>query len=97
VNNLDAHTRRAATLDPALAALISELEQRDLLASTVVLVLGEFGRTPRLNKLEGRDHWPTGFSVLIGGGGLATGEVIGATDPAGEKRDPSDPVSVADL
>ena len=62
-----------------------------------MLCLGEFGRTPRLNRLEGRDHWPQGFSALVGGGGLRAGQVIGETDPDGRARPPKDPVSVEDL
>lgn len=96
-NNFEFHTGHAKTLDPALAALIHDLRERDLLASTIVLVLGEFGRTPKINPLDGRDHWPTGFSCLIGGGGLTSGRVIGATDPTGEKTQPENPVSVQDL
>lgn len=95
-NNLETHRDRAAELDPALSTLVAELASRDLLASTVILVIGEFGRTPKINAFGGRDHWPSGFSCLIGGGGLASGKVIGATDPAGT-RPPSAPVPVADL
>lgn len=97
VNNIEIHRSRAADLDPALAALILDLEERDLLASTVVLCLGEFGRTPKINLADGRDHWPQGFSALVGGGGLRVGQVIGATDPSGDKEMPSDPVQVGDL
>jgi hypothetical protein len=96
-NNFDAHKAQAAVLDPALATLLRELRERDLLASTIVLCIGEFGRTPQINKLEGRDHWPTGFSCLVGGGGLKSGVVIGETDPAGKKTEPVDPVEVRDL
>lgn len=95
--NFTFHRRAAAWLDPGLAALTKELVERDLWQSTIVLVLGEFGRTPNINPFEGRDHWPTGFSCLLGGGGLASGQVIGATDPTGEKTTPEDPVEVADL
>jgi hypothetical protein len=95
--NMEAHQNRAKELDPALATLFKELAERDLLQSTVVLVIGEFGRTPKINGLLGRDHWPTGFSCLIGGGGLRGGAVIGATDPVGEKPQPEDPVEVANL
>jgi hypothetical protein len=95
-NNFEAHRDKAAILDPALAALLKDLEARDLLASTVVIVLGEFGRTPKINPFDGRDHWPNGFPCLIGGGGLASGRIIGATDPAGVK-DPERPVPIADL
>jgi hypothetical protein len=85
-----------AALDPAFAALLADLKERDLLRRTVVLCLGEFGRTPRINPLGGRDHWPNGFSVALAGGGLRGGLVIGETDPEG-KADPSQPVSVADV
>lgn len=95
--NYEAHKSNAAILDPALGSLIHDLQQRDLLASTVLLCIGEFGRTPNINKLDGRDHWPHGFSCLVGGGGLHSGLVIGETDPTGQKKDPTDPIEVADL
>jgi uncharacterized protein (DUF1501 family) len=62
-----------------------------------VLVIGEFGRTPAVNPLDGRDHWPSGFSCLIGGGGLKSGLVIGSTDPKGQDKMPKEPVEVGDL
>ena len=104
-NNFEGHKTQAKELDPALAALIGDLKQRDLLASTLVLCIGEFGRTPRINPLEGRDHWPKGFSCLIGGGGLRSGLVIGETDtePQSEQnankdsQSPHDPIEVPDL
>ncbi len=95
--NFTGHSAQAAILDVALAALIDDLTARDLLNSTVVLVAGEFGRTPRINALEGRDHWPHGFSCLLAGGGIVPGRVVGATDPEGLAREPTDPVTVADL
>ncbi|NNJ24544.1 DUF1501 domain-containing protein [Alienimonas chondri] len=95
-DNFGGMATQAETLDPALAALLGDLADRDLLESTVVLVMTEFGRTPRINPLDGRDHWPKGFSCMVGGGGLASGRVIGGTDPLGEKE-PTDPVSVQDL
>lgn len=95
--NHEGHVARAKTLDPALATLLKDLADRDLLQSTVVLVTGEFGRTPTINPLEGRDHWPNGFSCLIGGGRLSSGVVIGETDPKGESTMPKDPIKVADL
>jgi uncharacterized protein (DUF1501 family) len=61
-----------------------------------VLCAGEFGRTPTVNPAGGRDHWPTGFSVALAGGGLRGGQVIGATDPEG-RADPTQPVTVGDL
>jgi hypothetical protein len=96
-NNFEGHRQNARVLDPALAALVRDLRERHLLESTLVLCIGEFGRTPKVNPLDGRDHWPTGFSCLVGGGGLAPGVVIGETDPAGAKKDPADPIPVADL
>lgn len=92
--NLSFHKTNSLWLDPGLATLIRDLHERDLLASTVVLCLGEFGRTPKVNPLEGRDHWPTGFSCLVGGGGLRSGVVLGATDPTGQKATPQRPVEV---
>lgn len=96
-NNFEAHRSNGETLDPALASLLRDLRERDLFDSTAVLCIGEFGRTPKINPLDGRDHWPTGFSCLLGGGGLRSGVVIGATDPTGEKTEPVDPVEVRDL
>lgn len=95
--NFLAHRNRAKDLDPALATLAQELVQRDLWQSTIVLVIGEFGRTPKINPLDGRDHWPTGFSCLVGGGGLQSGLVLGETDPTGQKKDPVDPIEVPGL
>ena len=96
-SNHVAHVNRAKELDPALATLFKDLADRDLLQSTVVLVIGEFGRTPKINPLKGRDHWPTGFSCLIGGGGLRSGAVLGATDPKGDKAEPEHPIEIANL
>ena len=96
-NNHEGQSDRAKILDPALATLFRELAERDLLQSTVVLVTGEFGRSPTINPFEGRDHWPNGFSCLIGGGGLTSGAVIGETDPHGEAKKPTNPIEVADL
>ena len=96
INNHTLHRELVAKLDPAFATLIADLKQRQLLERTVVLVGGEFGRTPALNPAEGRDHWPHGFSVALAGGRLAGGRVIGQTDPAGGKKI-KDPVAVEDL
>ena len=95
--NHEGQAARARTLDPALATLLKDLADRDLLQSTIVLVTGEFGRTPNINPLGGRDHWPTGFSCLLGGGGIPGGLLIGETDPEGLKAQPKDPIEVADL
>lgn len=96
-NNFETQTARCEQLDPAFASLLDDLRERDLYDSTIILCLGEFGRTPRINGLEGRDHWPGGFSCVVGGGGLKSGQVIGATDPEGEQTSPVDPVPVQNL
>lgn len=70
-------------LDTGVAALLTDLEQRGLLDNTMVLMLGEFGRTPKVNKDAGRDHWPHAMSVLMAGAGIPRGAVIGATDAKG--------------
>jgi uncharacterized protein (DUF1501 family) len=95
-NNHEIHKKLVAQLDPAFAALVRDLKERGLLRRTVVLCMGEFGRTPKVNPLAGRDHWPKGFSLAIAGGGVRGGQVIGATDPEG-KKDPVNPVEVADV
>ncbi|HWB07650.1 MAG TPA: DUF1501 domain-containing protein [Pirellulales bacterium] len=66
--------------DRALPALLVDLAQSGLLDSTLVVVSTEFGRTPRINELAGRDHWPGAFSVCLAGAGLKTGQAVGATD-----------------
>ena len=66
--------------DQGLAAFLGDLEARGLLDTTLVVALGEFGRTPRLNKDAGRDHWPDCYSLVVSGGGLINGQVIGASD-----------------
>lgn len=83
-------------LDQGLATLISDLDERGLLKSTLVVVSTEFGRTVRLNKDAGRDHWPKAFSVVLAGGGLKGGLIYGATDAYGSE--PADkPVGPEDL
>lgn len=67
-------------LDQGLAALLGDLHERGLLEQTLVLVCGEFGRTPKINELAGRDHWPNCYSVLLAGGGIQGGQVYGASD-----------------
>jgi hypothetical protein len=70
-------------LDQALAAMFRALDVRGLLHSTAVMVTGEFGRTPKINKNAGRDHWPRAMFVMMGGGGILGGQVIGASDERG--------------
>jgi hypothetical protein len=76
-------SQRLAPFDTAVAALINDLDQRGLLESTLVVALGEFGRTPKVNDRGGRDHWSNAMSVLVAGGGTPGGQVVGATDPRG--------------
>ena len=70
-------------LDRSVSALIDDLVERGLYESTVVIVMGEFGRTPHVNPNLGRDHWPICWSMAIGGGGLKTGQVVGKSDERG--------------
>src|SRR5262249_25375604 len=73
----------APLLDRTLSVLLEDLDARGLLETTVVLAMGEFGRTPTINPQAGRDHWPDCWSLLVGGGGIAGGHVIGASDKRG--------------
>ncbi len=92
-----------ATLDPALASLIKLLRERELFESTLVVCGGEFGRTPRINPAEGRDHWPHGFPMLLAGCGIGQGRVYGGTSPEPKLDTPNPlenvekPVTIADL
>ncbi|PYI86559.1 MAG: DUF1501 domain-containing protein [Verrucomicrobia bacterium] len=70
--------------DNCLSALITDLHERGLHQDVCVVVWGEFGRTPRINKFGGRDHWPAAGSVLFSGGGLKMGQYVGATSATGE-------------
>jgi uncharacterized protein (DUF1501 family) len=67
-------------LDRSIHALVTDLRDRGLDKDVAVLVWGEFGRTPRINNVEGRDHWPAAGFALFAGGGFRTGQVIGETD-----------------
>jgi hypothetical protein len=76
--------------------LVKDLSERDLLDETVILWLGEFGRTPRINMNDGRDHHPNGWSAVIAGGGTRGGQVIGSTNEDGTQVI-TDPIAVPDL
>ncbi|MBI3467059.1 MAG: DUF1501 domain-containing protein, partial [Planctomycetes bacterium] len=85
--------------DQALTALIEDLYLRGLDKHVLVVVMGEFGRTPRVNAINGkpgRDHWPWAMSVLVSGGGVRTGQVIGSTDSKAErpKERPLEPLDL---
>jgi hypothetical protein len=88
--------RHAPWLDQALAALLEDLQRRGLLKTTLVIVMGEFGRSPKINDKAGRDHWEHCYSALMAGGGVRGGRVIGASDARAER--PADrPVTPADV
>jgi hypothetical protein len=72
-------------LDLGLSALLEDLDQRGLLDEVAVVVWGEFGRTPRINRNAGRDHWPRVCSALVAGAGMRTGQVVGSTSRWGEE------------
>jgi len=74
-------------LDQGISALFSDLQERGLLSKTLVIVTGEFGRTPRINANAGRDHWGPAFTVAMGGGGIQGGRVVGRSDARAEKPD----------
>jgi hypothetical protein len=78
-----AATPKLQELDAGFAALVEDLVQRGLWATTTVVWMGDFGRTPRINQDGGRDHWPSPWSVVLGGGGMKGGEVVGSTDDDG--------------
>ena len=69
--------------DQGLAALINDLDERGQLDNTMVICLGEFGRTPKVNTRGGRDHWPGAMSILMAGAGVPRGQFVGATDANG--------------
>lgn len=88
--------RHLPWLDEGLSALLNDLDYRGLLSSTAVFVTGEFGRTPKINKDAGRDHWPNVFTMLLTGGGIKAGQVIGKSD--GDGAQPVDrPVTPEDV
>ncbi len=88
--------RQAPWFDQAYAALITDLRERGLLDSTLVVAVGEFGRTPRINEKAGRDHWEHCYSALLAGGGVRGGRVVGESDTRAER--PHDrPATPADL
>jgi uncharacterized protein (DUF1501 family) len=83
-------------LDPGMSGLLTDLDRRKMLAETMVVWMGEFGRTPRVNAGNGRDHWTKAFSATLAGGGLAGGRAIGRTSSTGAET-LDRPVSVQDL
>ncbi|HZU35446.1 MAG TPA: DUF1501 domain-containing protein, partial [Gemmataceae bacterium] len=96
VGNFDAVRRLSAVLDPAWSTLMDDLQDRGLLDSTLIVWMGEFGRTPKINTNAGRDHFPTAWTTVLAGGGIKGGQVVGRTSTDGT-RPIERPVSVPDL
>ena len=84
-NNFDRTKDLLDMVDPAFAMLLKDLSERDLLKETLVLWLGEFGRTPRINENDGRDHHTNGWSAVVAGGGTRGGQVVGSTNEDGSE------------
>jgi Protein of unknown function (DUF1501) len=95
-DNFNRVHRLTAQADPAFAALVNDLKDRGRLERTLVIWIGEFGRTPRINPRTGRDHFPRAFNVALAGGGIRGGRAIGATSATGTEVT-SQPVTVPDL
>jgi len=88
--------RQAWPFDQACSALLDDLKQRGMLQDTLVVAMGEFGRSPKINAMAGRDHWQSCYSAILAGGGVRGGRVVGASDDRGEYP-ASRPVTPADL
>tara|TARA_A100001391_G_scaffold204798_1_gene201802 strand:+ start:2716 stop:4059 length:1344 start_codon:yes stop_codon:yes gene_type:complete len=83
VDLFDAYDTKMPPFEATIAALVTDLKERGMLERTLVIALGEFGRTPKINEQGGRDHWANAMSVMFAGGGTSGGQVIGATDRHG--------------
>jgi uncharacterized protein (DUF1501 family) len=94
--NFEAVKRLSGVLDPAWAALMDDLRSRGLLDSTLIVWMGEFGRTPKINPQAGRDHFPAAWSTVLAGGGINGGQVIGSSGVDGMQANYR-PVSVPDF
>ncbi len=78
-DNFESVGALCGVLDPAWGTLMNDLHERGLLEDTLVIWMGEFGRTPQINENTGRDHWPGSWSVVLGGGAVQGGQVYGGT------------------
>jgi hypothetical protein len=96
VNNFETVRNLSQVLDAGWATLMGDLKDRGLLESTLIVWMGEFGRTPTINGAQGRDHFPGAWTAVLGGGGVRGGQVIGKTSAGGEAIEQR-PVSVPDL
>lgn len=95
-NNFEQVKGLSSTLDTAFGALLADLGDRGMLDDTLVVCMGEFGRTPKINGGNGRDHWPASWSAVLAGGGLRGGQAIGKTNADGTSIDEK-PITVPDL
>jgi uncharacterized protein (DUF1501 family) len=95
-DNFNQVQRLSGILDPAWGTLMEDLKEHGLLDSTLIVWMGEFGRTPQINGGRGRDHYPNAWSTVLAGGGVKGGQAIGRTSPDGMTVQDR-PVSVADL
>jgi len=96
LDNFNRTRRLCQQIDQPAAALLADLKKRGMLEKTLVVIMGEFGRTPRINPRGGRDHYPRAFSVALAGAGVRGGQVVGSTDKEGQ-RVADRPVKVTDL
>src|SRR5579883_1474213 len=94
--NFDTVRKLSGVLDPAWGTLMADLKQRGLLESTLIVWMGEFGRTPRINPGQGRDHYPNAWSTVLAGGGIKGGQAFGKTSADGMKVE-TRPISVSDF
>jgi hypothetical protein len=97
INNFDGVRRLSEVLDPAFATLVHDLKDRGMLDSTLIVWMGEFGRTPRINPQGGRDHWANAWTTVLAGGGIQAGQVVGCTSADGTTVESSRSTSVADF
>jgi uncharacterized protein (DUF1501 family) len=96
-NNFEAVSTNCMDIDQALSALLLDLEMRGLLKETLVVLTSEFGRTPKINGRDGRDHWPYCFTAFLAGGGIKGGTTYGETDDQGRSPVDSKPIKPEDL
>lgn len=97
LNNFEAVQRLSGVLDPAWATLLDDLRARSLLESTLIVWMGEFGRTPRINGQIGRDHWANAWTTVLAGGGIRGGQVYGRTSADGTAIEDGRPIRVSDF
>jgi uncharacterized protein (DUF1501 family) len=95
-DNFNRTADRKAQIDQPMAQLITDLHERGMLERTLVIWMGEFGRTPQINARSGRDHYPRAFNVALAGGSIRGGQVVGKTDAGGVEVSDR-PVTVSDL